>query len=90
MTDKTMHRTETDLRVALTTLAERWEQMADRAPEHPKYLYIDPLTPAQRDEHARGAAYRKAASDLRDVLRTGRIPHDLLTDAELETHGTAQ
>jgi hypothetical protein len=85
----TMHRSEGDLRAALTTLAERYEEMADRAPKHPEYLYIDPLTPAQRSEHDRAVGYRQAAADIRNVLRTSRIPHGLMTDAELEQHGAS-
>jgi hypothetical protein len=77
-------RTKADLRAALASLAERYDEMADRAPKHPEYLYIDPLTPMQRDQHTRGATYRKAAADIREVLRTSRIPHDLMTDAELD------
>lgn len=88
MTAKTMHQAEAQLRAALATLADRYDEMASRAPEHPKYLYIDPLTPSQRTEHDRAVGYRKAAADIRDVLRTGRIPHDLMTDAEVEQHGT--
>jgi DNA polymerase-3 subunit epsilon len=76
-----------DLLAALTTLAERYEEMAERAPKHPETLYIDPLTPAERAQHERGATYRSAAADIRDVLRTGRIPHGLMTDAELEQYG---
>lgn len=63
---------EADLRTTLTTLAERWEQVAEYA----------------RAERA--ATYRTAASDLRDVLRTGVLPHPLMTDAELEQHGTPE
>lgn len=75
---------------ALTSLADRYEEIADRAPEHPDTLYVDSLTPAQRAEHDRAAGYRKAAADIREVLHTGRIPHDLMTDAELEQHGTPE
>jgi hypothetical protein len=31
----------------------------------------------------RAATYSRAATDLREVLATGRIPHGLMTDAEL-------
>lgn len=79
-----------DLRTALTTLADRYDEIADRAPQHPKYLYIDPLTPAQRTEHDRAAGYRRAAADIRDVLCTGHVPHTLMTDAELEKYGTPE
>ncbi|MFE4671049.1 exonuclease domain-containing protein [Streptomyces sp. NPDC056723] len=67
---------EREVRAAVTDLAERWKPMgicSDDAPEL-----------AQGRAHA----YRKAAADVCDVLRTGRIPHDLMTDAELEQYGT--
>ncbi|MGW1949933.1 exonuclease domain-containing protein [Streptomyces sp. NPDC001940] len=67
---------ERQVRAAMADLAERWKPMglcSDDAPEL-----------AQGRAHA----YRKAAADVCDVLRTGRIPHDLMTDAELEQHGT--
>ncbi|MER6350578.1 exonuclease domain-containing protein [Streptomyces sp. NPDC001634] len=69
---------ERKLRALLADLAERWASMAicgDDAPEM---------------AHGRAHAYRKAISDVRDVLRTGLIPHDLMTDAELEQHGTPE
>jgi hypothetical protein len=84
----TLAASEDPIRAALATLAERYEEIADRAPKHPEYLYIDPLTPAQRAEHDRAHAYRQAAADIRDVLRTGHVPHGLMTDAELEQYGT--
>ncbi|MGW6531403.1 hypothetical protein [Streptomyces venezuelae] len=67
MTSKTMHKTEADLRATLTTLADRYEEIAD---------------------HADG--YRRAATDIREVLRTGRVPHWWMTDVELEEHGTPE
>ncbi|MFL4904876.1 hypothetical protein ACJ6WF_17215 [Streptomyces sp. MMS24-I2-30] len=82
-------RSETDLRAAFTTLADRYEEMAGRAPELPTSLYIDPLTPTQERQHERAVARRQAAADIREVLRSGRIPHDLMTDAEMEQHGRA-
>lgn len=87
MTDKTMHQTEVNLRAALTTLAERWEQMAGPAPDPSEGLFVDEVTPAESARIERAHTYRTAASDLRDVLRTGRIPHPLMTDAELEQYG---
>jgi hypothetical protein len=82
-----MHPKEADLRAALTTLAGRWEQMAAAGPDFGDELLIDEPTPVQLQEHERAATYRRAAADLRDTLRTGRIPHGLMTDAELEQHG---
>ena len=81
---------ETDLRAALTTLAERWEQMAGPAPDPAEGLFVDEVTPAHASQVERAHSYRTAAGDLRDVLRTGRIPHPLMTDAELEQHGTPE
>ncbi|MEU3160037.1 hypothetical protein ABZ753_21645 [Streptomyces griseoincarnatus] len=68
---------------ALNTLAERWERMGKAAPELGDDLFIDEPTATQRVQHERAAVYRRAAADLREVLVTGRIPHDLTTDAEL-------
>lgn len=81
---------EADLRASLTTLAERWEQMAKSAPDLGDELFIDEPTPLQFWQIARASTYRRVAADLRDVLRTGRAPHDLMTDAELEQYGTPE
>lgn len=75
------------IEVTLTTLAGRWEQMAQGAPDFGDGLFVDEATPAQTGQHERATTYRKAATDLLDVLRTGRIPHDLMTDAELDGTG---
>ncbi|MGY0062770.1 exonuclease domain-containing protein [Streptomyces sp. LZ34] len=64
------------LRGAFATLADRYEQVAGCA-----------TTELGR---SRGLQLRRVAADIRDVLRTGRVPHALMTDAELEQHGTAQ
>lgn len=69
---------------ALNLLAERWERMGKAAPELGDDLLIDEPTPAQRHQYERAATYRRAGADLREVLVTGRIPHDLMTDAELD------
>ncbi|KIZ16896.1 hypothetical protein [Streptomyces natalensis] len=91
MTAKTMHKAEADLRTTLTSLADRWEQMAKSAPDFGgDDLFIDEPTPTQLQQFERATTYRKTAADLREVLRIGQIPHDLMTDAELEQHGTAQ
>lgn len=75
---------------ALNTLAERWERMAKAAPDLGDDLFIDEPGPGRREQIERAATYRKAAADLREVLVSGRIPHDLMTDAELEQHGTTE
>jgi len=90
MTAKTMHQTEAQLRAALTILAERWEQLAGPAPDPAEGLFVGEVTPAESARVERAHTYRTAATDLRDVLRTGRIPHPLMTDAELEQHGTPE
>jgi hypothetical protein len=68
---------------ALNLLAERWEQMAKAAPDLGDELFIDEPTPVQQRQIERAATYRRAAADLREVLVNGRIPHGLMTDAEL-------
>ena len=90
MTAKTMHQSEAQLRAVLTDLADRWEQLAGPAPDLSEGLFVDEVTPAEASRVWHAAAYRSAASDLRDVLRTGLPPHGLMTDAELEQHGTPE
>lgn len=74
--------TEPNSPTALSALAERWEQEAATAEaalgcfEGPAAATLD----AEVSERAR--TYRQAATDLRDVLRTGQIPRDLLTHSE--------
>lgn len=68
---------------ALNLLAERWEQMAKAGPDFDSDLLIEEPTPVQLRQHERAATYRKAAADLREVLVSGRIPHDLMTTTEL-------
>lgn len=81
---------ERQLRTTLNELAERWEQMAKAAPDLGDSLLVDEPTPVQLRQIERAAVYRRAARDLRDVLRSGRIPHGLLTDVELDKHGATQ
>lgn len=90
MTAKTMHQPEATLRATLTDLAERWEQMANRmTASHPAEFYTA-VTETELVEETRASVLRTSASDVRDVLRTGRIPHPLMTDAELQQHGTPE
>lgn len=70
----------TDRNITLTSLADRWEHSADRV-EAAADRAGEGVLAATRD--ARGRTYRRVARDLREVLATGRIPHDLMTDAEL-------
>lgn len=85
MTAKTVHQGEAALRAALTTLMERWTEHADSLP-------LDPADASElgvlRGERIR--MYRLMVRDLGDVLRTGHVPHDLMTDAELEQYGTPE
>ncbi|GHD70452.1 hypothetical protein GCM10010317_077780 [Streptomyces mirabilis] len=81
---------ERKVRAAMADLAERWEQMAGPAPDPSQGLFVDEATPAESARVERAHTYRTAASDLRDVLRTGLPPHGLMTDAELEQHGTPE
>lgn len=80
--------TETDLRAALTTLADRWEQVAGPAPDPSGGLFVDEPTPVEYAQAAQSDTYRRAAADIREVLTTGHIPHGLMTDAELDQYGT--
>jgi len=83
-------RSESDLRATLATLADRWEQMAGPKPDPSEGLFVDEVTPAESARVERNHTLRTSAADLRDVLRTGRIPHPLMTDAELEQYGTPE
>lgn len=69
---------ERKLRAAFDDLAERWAPLGLCDEDAPEMA------------HGRAHAYRNAISDVRDVLRTGLIPHALMTDAELEQHGTPE
>ena len=78
---------ERKLRALVADLAERWDQLAGPAPDWSEDLLVDEVTPAEAARVERAHSYRTAARDLHDVLRTGQIPHALMTDAELEQHG---
>ncbi|MFE8961798.1 hypothetical protein [Streptomyces iakyrus] len=75
---------------ALTTLAERWEQMAANEGKALQFLEGPNAEWVADTARERIRTYAKAAADIRNVLATGRIPHDLMTDAELEQHGTPE
>lgn len=74
----------------LNTLAERWERMATNegkalaSLEGPNAEWVADMA------RERIRTYTKAAADVRNVLCTGRIPHDLMTDTELEQHGAPE
>ncbi|MCX4697046.1 hypothetical protein [Streptomyces sp. NBC_01373] len=76
--------------IALTTLADRWKQMGGPAPDPDEGLFVDEPSPAEYARVERAATYREVAADLLETLRTGQIPHPLMTDAELEQHGTPE
>lgn len=67
------------IEAVLTTLCERWEQMAAVEETSGEKPLLD-------DAYI----YRRAAKDVRHVLRTGRIPHDLITDTEHEQHSSRE
>lgn len=73
----------TDRNIALASLADRWERLTKAAPNLGEDLLIDEPTPVQQVQIERATTYGRTAKDLREVLATGRIPHDLMTDAEL-------
>ncbi|GFE20132.1 hypothetical protein [Streptomyces nigrescens] len=70
MTAKTMHQTEASLRTALTALADRYQQIADRATTDVGKL--------------RAMQIRQAGNDIRHTLAIGRIPAYLMRSAELD------
>lgn len=90
MTDKTVHQAQADLRSTLTTLAERWEQMATNEGKALQFLEGPNAEWVADTARERIRTYVKAVADIRNVLATGRIPHDLMTDAELDEHGTPE
>lgn len=81
---RTMHRTEADLRAALTTLTERWHEYANYCDKAAARTTNGTLGEIRRE---RATQIRRAARDLEDVLGSGRIPRDLMTTAELEQYG---
>ncbi|MFL6096135.1 MAG: hypothetical protein ACJ71Y_11855 [Blastococcus sp.] len=72
------------LRALLPDLATRWEQMADHGDTAIGHFEGPAAATLVAEVGERGRTYRKAAADVLEVLRTGRIPHDLMTDAELK------
>lgn len=82
--------TETNLRATLTLLADRWEQCAKSLEaDLPQELFVEEDTSHQ---WAATVAHnlRRSATDLREVLRTSRIPNGWMTAAEEEQHGTPE
>lgn len=68
------------LKTVTTDLAARWEKEAAGTQVA---IDTDPLGgEVEAAQHERVHTYRTAASDLREVLATGRIPSDLITPAE--------
>ena len=64
-----------------TTLAERWEQLANQGDAAIGHFEGPAAATLDAEVGERGRTYRKAAADVRDVVRTGRVPHDLMTGA---------
>lgn len=90
MTAKTMPQTEAQLRATLASLAERWEQLATQGEAAVGHFEGPAAATLDAEVTERSTTYRKAAADVRDVLATGLIPHDLLADAELEQYGAPE
>lgn len=69
------------LNTTLADLAAHWEQMADHY--NSVVGCFEGPTAATLDVEVgeRSRTYRNAAADLREVLDTGRIPHDLVAAA---------
>jgi hypothetical protein len=67
----------------LATLADRWQEMADHGDHAIGHFEGPAAATLDAEVGERGRTYRKAASDVREVLASGRIPHDLMTTAEL-------
>jgi len=74
--------TEANLPTVLGTLAERWEQEAATAEATIGHFKGPAAATLDAEVSERARIYRQAAADLRDVLRTGLIPHDLMTRTE--------
>lgn len=75
-----------DPRAVLTVLADlagRWEQMAKTTDNSCADVNPDAEPGLVWLRTSRAQTYRRAAADLREVLATGRIPHGLMTTAEL-------
>lgn len=72
-----------DLRATLSDLAGRWEQMAKTTDNSCADVDPDAEPGLVWLRTSRAQTYRRAATDLREVLATGRIPHGLMTTAEL-------
>ncbi|MGW2725632.1 hypothetical protein [Streptomyces sp. NPDC001492] len=75
------------MRAVLADLAGRWEQMADHGDAAIGHFEGPAAATLNAEVAERGHTYRKAAADIRDVLRTGRVPEDLLTSAEAASNG---
>lgn len=78
------HLCRADRNAALTTLADRWEELASRGDDMIGHFEGPTAATLNVEVAERSRTYRKAAADVRDVLRTGRVPHDLMTAAELD------
>lgn len=75
---------ETDLRAALTTLADQWE---DQAATHDARATDAPLGTVRAFHAAKCRTYLTTADTLRYALRSGRIQPDLMPDAERDHRG---
>ncbi|MFE2073687.1 hypothetical protein [Streptomyces misionensis] len=71
------------LTMALVDLTTRWDQMADYGETIIGAFEGPTAATLNAEVEERSHTYRKAATDVREVLRTGRIPHDLTTVSAL-------
>lgn len=71
------HPCQVDRSAMLVTLAGRWEQMADHCDAVIGHFEGPTAATLDAEVGERGRTLREAAAEIRDVLRIGRIPHDL-------------
>lgn len=81
--------TEPNLRTTLTSLAERWEQEAATAEAAIGHFEGPAAATLNAGIGERARIYRQTAADLLEVLRAGRVPHDLRTRAERDQAAAA-
>lgn len=71
---------------ALASLTEYWERMASQSDAAVGHFEGPTAATLNAEVTERGSTLRKAASDVREVLRTGCVPHDLMP-AQLTHYG---
>jgi hypothetical protein len=68
-----------DRSAALATLTDRWEEMASQGDAMIGHFEGPTAATLDAEVAERSRTYRKAAADVRHVLSTGSVPHDLMT-----------